>query len=133
MVKGASVGMGLKSMYSDLGISVKIDVLTDSSAAKGTASRKGLGKVRHIETNQLWIQEKVSNGTIKLHKVLGTDNIADALTKYVPQEELKWHMHKVESVISEGRHEIAPKTDELETSANHDMKEEDEEEEQGEY
>ena len=35
------------------------EVIIDSSAAKGIASRRGLGKVRHIEVHQLWLQDKV--------------------------------------------------------------------------
>ena len=43
----------------DLGVNMSITILTDASAAKGIASRRGLGKVRHIEVNQLWVQERV--------------------------------------------------------------------------
>jgi hypothetical protein len=48
IVKGASIGLGLKSMFGDFGIRVAIRVNTDASAAKGIANRKGLGKLRHI-------------------------------------------------------------------------------------
>ena len=51
--------MGVQSVISDMGVNYKLQVLTDSSAAKRIASRRGLGKVRHIEVNQLWVQEKV--------------------------------------------------------------------------
>ena len=62
MVKGASFTLGTQSLLADLGISAVIHMYTDSSAAKGIASRKGLGKVRHIEVNQLWLQDKVGSG-----------------------------------------------------------------------
>ena len=51
MVKGASLGLGLKALMGDLGIDSKVRIRTDASAAKGIATRKGLGKVRHIEVN----------------------------------------------------------------------------------
>ena len=35
---------------------------TDSSAAKGIASRKGVGKVKHLETRTLWVQDQMSEG-----------------------------------------------------------------------
>ena len=38
------------------------------------ASRRGLGKVRHIEVNQLWIQEKVADGSNKLNNHKGACN-----------------------------------------------------------
>eukprot|EP00969_Alexandrium_andersonii_P260382 11511999-Alexandrium_andersonii.AAC.1 len=65
---------------------MKVRLGTDSSAAKGVASRKGLGKVRHIEACQLWLQEKVQEGRIGLMKVKGTENPADILTKHVARE-----------------------------------------------
>ena len=70
---------------------MKLQVLTDSSAAKGIASRRGLGKVRHVEVNQLWVQEKVADGSIELNKVGGEANLADALTKHVGREIIERH------------------------------------------
>ena len=49
MVKGASNGLGIQGMLHDSGVILGITLYTDSSAAKGIASRRGLGKVRHIE------------------------------------------------------------------------------------
>ena len=73
MVKGASVSMGIRSILSDIGLKSKIRVMTDSSAAFGITKRRGLGKVRHIELNQLWLQEKASTGEIEIKKVKGTE------------------------------------------------------------
>ena len=55
MVKGASQGMGLKAIMKDIGVIYPgpIQINADASAAIGIASRLGLGKVRHIEANQL--------------------------------------------------------------------------------
>ena len=52
MVKGGSMALGMKALMGDLGMDVGITVMTDASAAKGFATRKGLGKVRHIVVNQ---------------------------------------------------------------------------------
>ena len=54
-----------------MGIKVRIRVNTDASAAKGIASRRGLGKVRHIEVHQLWVQDKVASGEVEVRKVDG--------------------------------------------------------------
>ena len=83
MVKGGSMGLGLKALMGDLGLGTKIRIRTDASAAKGIATRKGLGKVRHIEVNQLWLQDRVATGEIEIMKVKGEVNLADALTKHV--------------------------------------------------
>jgi hypothetical protein len=95
-------------MMCDLGINCKPRINTDASAAKGIASRRGLGKVRHIEVTQLWIQDKVLRGEIELKKVGTNDNLADALTKHVSGDELSWHMDQCKLSIGVGRHELMP-------------------------
>ena len=71
LVKAAAQAIGVKSVIKDFGIKEdkKINVKSDASAAIGIAQRRGLGKVRHIEVNQLWLQEKVANGTIIIEKI----------------------------------------------------------------
>ena len=53
----------------DLGVKCRARTSTDSSVALGISKRRGLGKVRHIELNQLWIQDKVISGEIEVRKV----------------------------------------------------------------
>jgi hypothetical protein len=53
IVEGASRGLGLKSLAKDMGINVNIVMYSDASAGRSLAFRKGLGKVRHIETKYL--------------------------------------------------------------------------------
>ena len=88
LVKGGSVLLGAISMASDLGLSLKGRLHTDSSAAKGIASRRGLGKTRHIHTNYLWLQERVHNKDFQLFKVPTNDNVGDLLIKYLEQAKL---------------------------------------------
>ena len=83
LVKTASQSIGIKNMLFDVGINVGVNVHTDSSTAKSIALRKGVGKVRHIETNQLWLQDKVKTKEINVRKVGAFDNPADLLTKHL--------------------------------------------------
>ena len=83
MVRGGSMGLGINAIANDLGMSFKVVVKTDASAAKGIASRKGLGKDRHIDVSQLWLQDRGSEGDIAIEKVSTHINLADALTKHV--------------------------------------------------
>ena len=53
MVRGTSIGLGVRGLLEDLGITMRVRTSTDSTAASGIANRRGLGKVRHIEVNQL--------------------------------------------------------------------------------
>ena len=77
VVKASSTGLGCKSLMADLGQNIQISVHTDAEAAKGIASRMGLGKTRHIDVNFLWVQERVRKGDISLAKIMGTENPAD--------------------------------------------------------
>ena len=111
MVKGASVGLGIQSVLRDFEINVKLTLKSDASAAIAIASRRGLGNVRHIEVCQLWLQEKVRSGEVKVVKVGTDENVADSLTKYVSSEILKKHMRETGQLAREGRHRLAPATE----------------------
>ena len=74
--------IGVKVMGKELGIEMGIELYGDSSAAKGTLSRQGSGKVKHLETKQLWLQEKIASGLISYHKVPRAWNHADAMTHH---------------------------------------------------
>jgi hypothetical protein len=104
--------MGTQSILKDMGVTLRIRLKEDSSAAKGIAERTGLGKLRHVEVNQLWVQEKVKNKVIELTKVKGIDSLADALTKYVGNEDLGKHMRGTHVKVEWGRHEIMPEVTE---------------------
>ncbi len=53
IAKSATMGIGIKSIFKDLGLEVEIQVTTDSSAARRISSRKGAGRVRHVEVREL--------------------------------------------------------------------------------
>ena len=110
LVKGASMGLGAASIIRDLGWDYEdaLEIRTDASAAIGIANRIGIGKIRHIETNQLWLQQKVLEGKLVVSKVKGEDNLADALTKPVDGKLLTEHLARVGSILPEGRHALAP-------------------------
>ena len=81
---------------------------TDSSAAKGISSRRGLGKVRHIELNQLWLQDQVARGRISVRKIKGEAHFSDSLTKHSNPERIRQTMNGTLHRIIPGRHEIMP-------------------------
>ena len=57
----------------------------------------GLGKLRHLDTNYLWIQEKAAKGDLNFKKVAGVDNGADLFTKTLSWNEMQSHIHKLSS------------------------------------
>ena len=108
MVKGAANAMGVSGMFQDMGVQHTIILYTDSSAAKGISSRRGLGKVRHIELNELWLQDQVARGRIAVRKIRGEDNFSDSLTKHSNSERIRQTMNGTLQKVARGRHEIMP-------------------------
>ena len=83
-----------------------ITVKSDASAAIGIGSRVGIGKVRHIEVTQLWVQEKVAKREIAIHKVATEDNLADALTKAVDAHVIQKHVLGTNAQMMSDRHPL---------------------------
>ena len=81
VVTGAAEGLGMQSMMADLGVTTQVRVWTDSNAAKAIASRRSLGKTRHVELRYLWLQEMTKSGRDKMRRIPGERNLADHLTK----------------------------------------------------
>ena len=81
IVTGASEGLAVQAIASEMGWPMKVRIHTDSSAAKAVASRRGLGKLRHIELKYLWVQELVQQQRVVMKKIPGVRNPADHLTK----------------------------------------------------
>ena len=126
-VRAGSQSLGVRSMLEDLGVKGKrLRIKTDASVAKSLASRRGIGGIRHIEVNQLWLQEKVNEGTIEMEKVKGEINRADVLTKPKDGPSLKQQLTWTGQVITNGRHAKAPKLadfDPLDREAGSDAEE----------
>ena len=83
LVTGCSEALGEQSTLADWGIKVKIHVLMDATAGKSIGSRRGLGKVKHLDTIFLWVQDHVTQGRITIGKIHTSMNYADILTKPV--------------------------------------------------
>ena len=66
-----------------VGIGVVAVIQSDSSAARGIASRIGCGKLRHLHIRDLWIQEKVRSAELVLERALTEDNTSDLGTKHI--------------------------------------------------
>ena len=65
IIKGASVALGLQAVLSDFDAHCGIVLKSDASAAIAIASRRGLGKVRHIEVASFGFRTKLGAVTSK--------------------------------------------------------------------
>jgi hypothetical protein len=89
MVDGVVKAIGIQSLSGEIGLehlSGPIRLHTDSSSAKSFASRRGLGRARHIDTRCLWLQMAVADSKVLVSKIAGTRNPANLLTKYIGAE-----------------------------------------------
>ena len=96
---GTQQAMGLKSFARDLGLELKLSVEIDASAAIGIIGRQGLGKTRHIDTNELWLQQKLKDKEIEISKIPGVTNTADLGTKVLSREVINSHLQRMGYMI----------------------------------
>ena len=109
LVKGAAAGLGHQAIMSDYGVDLPVRLWTDSSAAIGISKRSGLGKIRHLATHTLWLQEKVRTKAVEVRKVKGEDNPADLFTKHLPSKEKVHNLVKLFGCeCRDGRSAAAP-------------------------
>ena len=85
--------LGLQSCAKDLGIELGAGIYADASAAIGIIKRRGVGKVRHIRTQSLWLQEAHATRRLAFEKVDGTSNPADLLTKHLSEAVMEKHLN----------------------------------------
>ena len=91
MVEGAQRGKWAITVAAELGVQLAgggLVLNTDSEAAKSFVCRRGLGRMRHIEVRELWLQDEVRLGKVVVKKVLGTENPADLMTKFLKKSEV---------------------------------------------
>ena len=108
MVKGAANTLSLISLLNDFGRKVDGKISCDASAAIGMVNRTGVGKLRHVRVQYLWLQGKVRGRELEVAKVKGDDNPADLLTKNVGAELIERHCKAIGVERLSTRAETAP-------------------------
>ena len=107
-VRASTELLGCRSLARDFGQCPAARLYADAGAALGIIHRQGLGKVRHLDTNCLWVQQAARAKVIAYLKVVGTANPADILTKHLPEEPRGRHASRCALEFLEGRPGIAP-------------------------
>ena len=100
--------MGLVSVAKDLGMTWLLKVQSDASAAIGVCRRRGLGRIRHLATADLWIQDRLKTGDFTLVKIPGEQNAGDLLTKHVDRRTLDRRVAALHLRFEDGRPDSAP-------------------------
>ena len=89
MIKGCGEGLLIRHILKEMSFEMGLKVFCDSSSARGTSNREGVGKIKHLETKHLWSQEKVKSGDLTIHWIPRKQNPSDALTHKLPGNELQ--------------------------------------------
>ena len=108
LVATASEALGLVAMTDDFGDKTDAYLYADASAAIGVANREGLGRIPHLDTQSLWLQQALRKRRLGLGKVLGTENPSDLMTKHVGSKLLGEHVRCMGCEFVGGRAELAP-------------------------
>ena len=108
IVRGASEGLGIKGLAADFNVVTGVSVHADATAALGICKRTGVGRIRHLDTRLLWIQDKARAGEVQLHKAIGAENPSDLLTKLLDAETAGRHAARLGSWKAQGRAAVSP-------------------------
>ena len=113
IIKTSSETVGIISILKDWNMFYKADIMADASAALGIIGRTGLGKLRHIDTSYLWLQQESIKKKLIMGKVKGTENPADMNTKGLSGDEITKYVKMIGMGYKEGRSELAPEVHQM--------------------
>jgi hypothetical protein len=108
MVKMGAVLLGARSMAADLGeYNQELKLRADATAGIGMAKRRGVGKVRHLHTQTLWLQGKVLAKELQVLKEAGDTNASDLCTKHLASELMLRHLTRLGFEVRTGKSNLA--------------------------
>ena len=81
-------------MAADMAKVVKPRGRVDATASRAIASRRGVGRVRHLKTQVLWVQEAVARRELTIAKVPGCENPSRWGTKHLAEREMHERMRR---------------------------------------
>ena len=102
LVSAASSALGLQSILADWGWKFGSLIWMDATTGIAIGSRRGLGRVKHIDTVFLWVQAVITDGRIALGKKVTTEMLADFLTKNVDAGTMMMCLRGLDLTFKEG-------------------------------
>ena len=99
IVKCAAIGLGARSMLSVFGMCADVVVRTDSSSGLAVGSRRALGRLWHVQTRYLWVQQRIQQG-----------DVSDALSKSLDDKHMTNMLTMMGNEFRDGRTSLAPES-----------------------
>ena len=78
-----------------------------AEAASGIGARKGVGKIRHLETRTLWLQKHITEKEIVPRRRNGSENPSDLGTKHLDQATMWKHVAALGFEKRDGKSELS--------------------------
>ena len=107
LLTAACNALGEQSVLKDWGILLPIQCWMDANTGLSIASRHGLGRVKHVDTVYLWVQDAVASKRISLGKKHTDDMLADLLTKPLEQARMVMLLQRMGYHYMDGKHHLA--------------------------
>ena len=95
---------------------ISIKLLIDNSACRYILSRAGCGRVRHLSTRVLWMQQRVERKELSVGAVPSSENVADIGTKRLSVPTMTYLMHNLGVNGSETCNLVGQDEDEMKVS-----------------
>ena len=94
--RGALAGVYIQNLWHEItGELLKIRVFSGSAAGRAISQRLGVGRVRHLQVRQLYVQSLVAAGRVTIEKVATEENVADLGTKILTRDVIDKHLVKL--------------------------------------
>ena len=107
LTSAACNALGEQSVLRDWGLWFPIHIWMDSTTGLSIGSRHGLGRVKHLDTIFLWVQDAVNAKRISLGKQPTLKMLADLLTKPLDQARVRTLLEGMNYFYATGRHGLA--------------------------
>ena len=85
VLRGSASAHQVRQLLFEMNIEMEVEILTDSSAARGMVRRSRSGRVKHLEACWLWLQERTRAKQPHVGKVDTALNSADLGTEFHPR------------------------------------------------
>jgi hypothetical protein len=86
---GAQEAKFASSVLQELGEQARIRIFTDAGSTLALSHKRGLGRLKHVETRHLWLQDEVAAKRLQIARVSTLLNPADVGTKHVAPVKLR--------------------------------------------
>ena len=107
LITAIANALGDVALAKDWGVRLEPLVHMDATAGIAIGSRRGLGRVKHIDTIYLWVQEVINQGRVRVDKKGTHEMLADVCTKAVVESKMNLMVGRMGFVYQEGRHNLS--------------------------